>query len=70
MIQKRLLLPFFLATLATIPTLAQLPSPEAAAPGKDKSSRADAYYNFTIGHFYELQMEYNNHLGSCVQLGP
>jgi tetratricopeptide (TPR) repeat protein len=57
MIQKRLLLPFFLATLATIPTLAQLPSPEAAAPGKDKSSRADAYYNFTIGHFYELQYE-------------
>src|SRR3974390_1962859 len=58
MIQKRLLLAFFLATLATIPTFAQLPSPEApAAPAKDKSFRADAYYNFTIGHFYELQYE-------------
>jgi len=57
MIQKCLLLAFFLATLATIPTFAQLPSPETPGPAKDKSPRADAYYNFTIGHFYELQYE-------------
>ncbi len=51
----------FLAIICTpffiLPSLAQTPS--AAAPVKsDKTSlRADAYYNFALGHLYELQYE-------------
>ena len=57
MTPKRFLFAFLLAALATAPSLAQLPSAETPAPSKEKSPRADAYYNFTIGHFYELQYE-------------
>lgn len=31
------------------------------------SGKANEDWN---GHFYELQMEYDNHTGACVQLGP
>ena len=31
--------------------------PAAPAPQEKSSARADAYYNFTLGHLYELQFE-------------
>jgi len=46
-----------LAALATAPSFAQITSPNDPPPAKEHSPRADAYYNFTIGHFYELQYE-------------
>ena len=57
MTKKRFLLAFLLAGLPAIPAPGQLPSGETPAPLKEKTPRADAYYNFTIGHFYELQYE-------------
>ena len=54
---KRFLLALLLASIATVPSVGQLPSTETPVPSKERSARADAYYNFTIGHFYELQYE-------------
>jgi len=53
---KRSFFALLLAALATSPSFGQLSS-ASAPPGKDNSPRAEAYYNFTIGHFYELQYE-------------
>src|SRR5215475_3407542 len=55
MIKKRFAFAVLLAAIATSPIFAQISSP--SAPAKDKSPRAEAYYNFTIGHLYELQYE-------------
>jgi len=55
--KKRFAFAVLLALLATSPSFAQLSSATAPPPTKDKSPRAEAYYNFTIGHFYELQYE-------------
>jgi tetratricopeptide (TPR) repeat protein len=57
MISRRLLFGFVLASLALTPSFGQLKSADDSASAKDKSPRAEAYYNFTIGHFYELQYE-------------
>jgi tetratricopeptide (TPR) repeat protein len=54
---KRFLFCFALAGIASLPVFGQNTSPDAsAAPGKP-SPRADAYYNFAIGHIYELEYE-------------
>src|SRR5271169_3726375 len=53
----RFLLPIAIAVLANGPTLGQaLTSVTPNAPEK-ASPRAEAYYNFTLGHLYELQYE-------------
>src|SRR3974390_3323988 len=57
MTKKRFALAVLLAFLATSPSFGQLSSATAPPSPKDKSPRADGYYNFTIGHFYELQYE-------------
>jgi tetratricopeptide (TPR) repeat protein len=57
---KRFGFVLLLAALATTPLFGQLAPVDAQAPAKDKSPRADAYYNFTIGHFYELEYEQTN----------
>jgi tetratricopeptide (TPR) repeat protein len=36
---------------------APTPDPSAPSPGQAPSSRADAYYDFTMGHIYEQQYE-------------
>src|SRR6516165_11063140 len=55
---KRLTLAFAVAGLAGLPALAQFTDANAS-PGKNEklSPRAEAYYNFTLGHLYELQYE-------------
>jgi tetratricopeptide (TPR) repeat protein len=55
---KRFALAFVVAGLAGLPTLAQFADANAS-PGKTEklSPRAEAYYNFTLGHLYELQYE-------------
>jgi len=50
-----------LASFSAAAVIAQMPQeqlvdPKTAPPAKD-SSRAEAYYNFTIGHIYEQQYE-------------
>lgn len=50
---------FALAGLSWLPAVAQTSSPKGAPPEK-MSPRAEAYYNFTIGHVYELQYEQNS----------
>ena len=57
MTPKRLLFALLLAALATSAAFAQASTADSSAAAKDKTPRADAYYNFTIGHFYELQYE-------------
>jgi tetratricopeptide (TPR) repeat protein len=53
----RFALPIALTVLASLPTFGQaLTSATPSAPEK-MSARAEAYYNFTIGHLYELQYE-------------
>jgi tetratricopeptide (TPR) repeat protein len=44
-----------LAALASLPALAQAPAP-LSHPASD-NARADAYYNFAMGHLYELEYE-------------
>jgi tetratricopeptide (TPR) repeat protein len=44
-----------LAALASLPALAQTPPP-LPHPASD-NARADAYYNFAMGHLYELEYE-------------
>ena len=56
---KRVVCALTLAGLTVFPAFGQAPpvdSPVSARAGK-ASPRADAYYNFTIGHLYELQYE-------------
>ena len=47
------------ASVVALPSFAQTPTPaQAPAPESSKvSSRADAYFNFTMGHIYEQQYE-------------
>jgi tetratricopeptide (TPR) repeat protein len=52
-----LLAAFALALLVTAPLLAQKPALEAERTPEKISPRADAYYNFTLGHIYEIQYE-------------
>src|SRR5271170_3325406 len=46
------------AALTSLPVAAQSSFAGQDPPPQEKSSpRADAYYNFTLGHLYELQFE-------------
>jgi tetratricopeptide (TPR) repeat protein len=57
---NRFLGTFLVAAAACTSVFAQAPTPLAGAPSKQPNSptpRADAYYNFAIGHLYELQYE-------------
>jgi tetratricopeptide (TPR) repeat protein len=67
---RRLAFTFGLAGLATIPAFGQSSTVAPSTPAEktastevpaDKTSpRADAYFNFTMGHLYELQYEQTN----------
>ncbi len=46
-----------LAFLATSPLLAQKPALEVEQTPEKITPRADAYFNFTLGHIYEIQYE-------------
>ncbi|MGC2766954.1 MAG: tetratricopeptide repeat protein [Candidatus Acidiferrum sp.] len=52
---------FGLAALITLPAFGQspliAPSAPVEQPGEKLTPRADAYFNFTMGHLYELQYE-------------
>jgi tetratricopeptide (TPR) repeat protein len=59
---NRLFCSFICVALSALPSLAQTPAPSPSAPATPKAAdkptpRADAYYNFAIGHLYELQYE-------------
>jgi tetratricopeptide (TPR) repeat protein len=48
----------FAAALTSIPAAAQSSfAGQTPAPQEKSTARADAYYNFTVGHLYELQFE-------------
>jgi tetratricopeptide (TPR) repeat protein len=53
----RFTLAMLLATLAGPATFSQALSSATPNPPEKASPRAEAYYNFTIGHLYELQYE-------------
>jgi tetratricopeptide (TPR) repeat protein len=59
MTPKRLFLTMLCASAVALPALAQnsAPTPAPAAESSKVSSRADAYFNFTMGHIYEQQYE-------------
>ena len=54
---KRLLATSLLAGLATWPTFAQNSTTASPHSAASNNARADAYYNFAMGHLYELQYE-------------
>ena len=54
---NRLLLPLFCASLVALPALAQNAAPAQSSTVRKDPVRADAYYNFTMGHIYEQQYE-------------
>jgi len=54
---KRLILPLFCASLVALPALAQNSAPDSPPTTHKDPARADAYYNFTMGHIYEQQYE-------------
>jgi tetratricopeptide (TPR) repeat protein len=57
---KRFALALLLVAPATSPSFGQAAAGDAQPAARDKTARADAYYNFTIGHFYELEYEQNS----------
>jgi len=54
---NRLLLPLFCASLVALPALAQNAASAQSSTVRKDPARADAYYNFTMGHIYEQQYE-------------
>ena len=52
---KRALCTLSFATLTVLPTFGQ--NPPSDSPAGKMTPRAEAYYNFTIGHLYELQYD-------------
>jgi tetratricopeptide (TPR) repeat protein len=54
---NRLILPLFCASLVALPVLAQNAAPAQPSTVRKNAVRADAYYNFTMGHIYEQQYE-------------
>ena len=54
---KRLFFSVLCASLAALPSLGQNPVPAPAPESAKVTARADAYYNFTMGHVYEQQYE-------------
>ncbi|HEY2119703.1 MAG TPA: tetratricopeptide repeat protein [Candidatus Acidoferrum sp.] len=53
----RICLTFALAALASYPLLAQTTFAGATKAPEKMSPRAETYYNFTLGHLYEIQYE-------------
>ncbi|HXJ11780.1 MAG TPA: tetratricopeptide repeat protein [Candidatus Limnocylindrales bacterium] len=53
----RLILPLFCASLAALPALAQTDAPAQPTATRKDPLRADAYFNFTMGHIFEQQYE-------------
>jgi Flp pilus assembly protein TadD len=54
---NRLILSLFCASLVALPALAQNAAPAPPATTRKDPVRADAYYNFTMGHIFEQQYE-------------
>jgi len=54
---NRLVLSLFCASLVALPALAQNAAPVPPATTRKDPVRADAYYNFTMGHIFEQQYE-------------
>jgi Flp pilus assembly protein TadD len=54
---NRMLLTVFCALLMALPAVAQAPNPAPAPTVRKDSSRAEAYFNFTMAHIYEQQFE-------------
>jgi len=54
---NRLILPLFCACLVALPALAQNAALAQPSTTRKDPVRADAYYNFTMGHIYEQQYE-------------
>src|SRR5208337_122783 len=54
---KRIVFTVIVAALGGVAALAQSPSPSAPAAQEKLSPRAEAYYNFALGHIYEQQFE-------------
>jgi len=57
MTPNRLTLSLFCASLLALPALAQNAAPAQPSTVRKNAARADAYYNFTMGHIYEQQFE-------------
>ena len=53
----RLILPLFCASLAALPAVAQTDAPAQSSATRKDPLRADAYFNFTMGHIFEQQYE-------------
>src|SRR5271165_5050718 len=53
----RFVLTSVLAVLPSVPTFGQALTSVAPSAPEKMSPRAEAYYNFTVGHLYELQYE-------------
>ncbi len=54
---SRTFLTITLATLTAFPLLAQSSFRDTSKPPEKMSPRAEAYYNFALGHLYEIQFE-------------
>ena len=54
---NRIAIAFIVGALGGLPVLAQSPSAPSPASQQKMSPRAEAYYNFTLGHIYEQQYE-------------
>jgi tetratricopeptide (TPR) repeat protein len=54
---KQVVCALALAGLVVLPVSGQTPPADSSAPFPKVTPRADAYYNFAIGHLYELQYE-------------
>jgi tetratricopeptide (TPR) repeat protein len=57
MMRNRVVCILIWAGLAVVPSFGQNPTGSSAAQAEKPTSRANAYYDFTIGHLYELQYE-------------
>ena len=53
----RLILPLFCASLAALPAVAQTDAPAQPSATRKDPLRADAYFNFTMGHIFEQQYD-------------
>jgi tetratricopeptide (TPR) repeat protein len=54
---KRFACTISLAALSVVPAFGQAAPADSPAPDAKMTPRADAYYNFTMGHLYELEYE-------------
>jgi len=56
-----------LAGAAAEPPQREAPRPAQTAPGDDVDRKADAYYNFTIGHYYQRRYEVTRNSRDAAQ---